>query len=187
MIVHTDIRDLVKYIKHLKSLEPADKYSRFGYSISDYALDQFALQILYSENKQELWYYKHDNEIVGWGHLVENTNDSWELAVSVNRNMQQTGIGNKLICEMLEYAKFHNITEVFMQCIEDNRIVQHLANKNNLKTKTRSNGERTSIIELDPPNIFEKNSHRLKEQNEIIAEILLLRKKLAELWGYSFP
>jgi RimJ/RimL family protein N-acetyltransferase len=187
MITHTDIRDLSKYIKHLKSLSPEDKYSRFGYAASDYAIDQFALQILYSESSHKLWYHSIDDEITGWGHLVESDNDVWELAVSVNSSKQRQGIGNKLIIEMLEYAKFHNIHEVFMNCIEDNRVIQHLALKNNLKTKSRDNSERTAIIEVSPPNFFEKNAHKLKEQTEILQEIAVLRNKLAELWVNSFP
>ena len=60
---------------------------------------------------------------------------------------------------------------------------QHLASKNNMKTKSRGGGERISSIEVPPPNAFEVNSQLWKEHNEIIKEYGKLRNRLTELWA----
>lgn len=179
---HTDIYDLSKYASHLKSLTKEDKHSRFGVELTDASIDQLILRMVYSPSEHELWCSVYNGEIAGFGHLARNPDGSWELAVSVNKEHQQKGVGDSLIGEMLSWAKFHEIPEVFMHCIEDNRVIQHLAEKHNLKLRLRDHGERTSSIEVPAPNVFEVNSHILKEQIEIYTQIGELREKLTKLW-----
>jgi len=180
--VHTNIYKVADYARHLKNLSPEDRYSRFGYNISDYNIDQIALNMCYHPRDHELWYARTDDTRVGWGHMAKNEDGSWELAVSVDKEFQQQGIANKLIVEMLTWAKFHQVPELYMHCIEQNRVIQHIANKHGLKTKSRGNGERTALIEVPTPNLFESNTQLLKEQAEIVSEINRLRGKLAKLW-----
>ena len=180
---HTNIYKIHDYSQHLKNLTNQDKISRFGYPTSDHSIDQMILSMCYNPSEHELWYARTEDQRVGWGHLAKNSDGSWELAVSVQHDFQRKGIGNQLITEMLEFAKFHKITEVFMHCIEDNRIIQHLSQKNNMKTRYRSSGERTASIEVPPPNAYEVNSQLWKEHNEIMNEYGKLRNRLTELWA----
>lgn len=182
-IHHTNIYKIHDYSQHLKNLTPGDKISRFGYPVSDYSIDQMVLSMCYHPADHELWYARTEDQHVGWGHLAKNHDGSWELAVSVQQDFQRQGIGNQLISEMMAFAKFHQITEVFMHCIEDNRVIQHLASKNNMKTKERGGGERTASVELSPPNAFELNSQLWKEHNEILSEYGKLRNRLTALWA----
>lgn len=179
---HTNIYKISDYSKHLKSLTDEDKLSRFGYKVTDYNIDQLILSMCYHPKDHELWYVKIDDVRVGWGHMSKNKDDSWELAVSVNKDYQRQGIGDALIKEMIVWAKFHHIPEVYMHCIEDNRVIQHLAKKHELKTRERGGGERTAAIEVPEPGFFESQTQLIKEQAEIVSEINKLRGKLASLW-----
>lgn len=181
-VEHTDIYHLGEYAKHLKALPEEDKYTRFGYRATDYNIDQLILSMIYHASEHELWMATIDGETVGWGHMAKY-GDKWELAVSVVKSYQRNGVGNALIKQMLDWAKFTEIHEVYMNCIEDNRAIQHLANKNNLKPIYKGDGERTSAIEVPEPTVFEQNAHLFKEQAEIIAEITTLRTRLANLWN----
>lgn len=184
-VSHTNVYSLKDYGKHLKMLPPDDKFSRFGFLANDYTIDQLILQMLYAPNDHELWYAEVDDTIVGWGHMAKVDDKTWELAVSVNHDSQRKGVGNKLIDEMLLWAKFHKINEVFMHCIEENKVIQHLAAKHNLKSQGRSAGERSSIIELPDPSFFEAKGQLWKEHSAIMNEIMQLRQQLAELWVRS--
>lgn len=179
---HTNIYKIADYSKHLKNLIDEDRISRFGYKVSDHNIDQLILEMCYHPKEHELWYVKMDDIRVGWGHMAKNKDDSWELAVSVDKDYQRRGIANALIKEMIDWAKFHHISEVFMHCIEDNRVIQHLAKKHELKTRERGGGERTAVIEVPEPGFFESQTQLLKEQAEIVSEINKLRGKLATLW-----
>ena len=182
-IKHTTIYKIPEYSRHLKNLTKEDKYSRFGYVISDYNIDQLILNMCYNHKDHELWYAKIDDNRVGWGHMAKNQDGSWELAVSVEHEYQRQGIGDQLISEMLEWAKFHHIPEVYMQCIEDNKVIQHLAVKHDLKTKAKGGGERTAALTVPEANVFEANAQLWKEHNEIMVEFARLRKRYNELWA----
>lgn len=180
--VHTNIYKIGDYSRHLKNLDADDRYSRFGYNASDYNIDQLILNMCYHPKDHELWYARSDDGRIGWGHMAKNSDGSWELAVSVEKKHQRKGIANELMKEMLTWAKFHKIPEVYMHCIENNKIIQHLAEKHELKTKSRGDGERTAAIAVPAPNFYESNAQLFKEQVEIVSEINRLRGKLASLW-----
>ena len=182
-VVHTDLYSLVDYSKHLKNLPDDDKHSRFAARLTDFAIDQMILHMVYTPYNHELWYVRdHAGNYIGFGHMARNPDDSWELAVSVDKDHQRKGVGNKLIEEMLVWAKFHKIPEVYMQCIENNKVIQHLATKHELKTRERGYGERKAAIEVPEPSPVEFTSQLLKEQADIIQEITELRGKLIGLW-----
>ena len=179
----TNIYKIHDYSRHLKNLTDEDKMSRFGYLATDYMIDNLILNMCYHPSDHELWYARTDDTRVGWGQLSKNPDDSWELAVSVDKDYQRQGIGNRLIKEMLEFAKFHHIPEVYMHCIEDNRAIQHLAAKHDLKTRERGSGERTAALAIPEPTFLEANSQLWKEQKEILNEMGKLRKRLTNLWA----
>lgn len=184
-ISHVTIHSLADYSTHLKTLPLEDKVSRFGYNANDYAIDQLMLQMAYHPKDHEIWCANIGTEVVGWGHMARTGDDIWELAVSVDHKFQRKGIGNSLITEMLAWAKFHKVQEVFMHCIDENKVIQHLANKNSLTVRERGMGERTAVIEVPNPSLFETNSQLWKEQTEIMNEIAKLRSRLTDLWVLS--
>jgi RimJ/RimL family protein N-acetyltransferase len=186
-ILHSNIYALVDYSKHLKSLTQEDKSSRFGHAVSDHAIDQLILRMVYNPDDHEIFTADVDGKFVGWGHLAKTDNDSWELAVSVEKEYQRQGIGNKLIQEMLVFAKFHKIEQIYMHCISSNHAIQNLASKNKLTTRERGFGERTAAIELSKLNIFETNEQLMKEQAEVLSQIATLRLKLADIWANALP
>lgn len=182
-VTRTSLYYLSGYAKHLKAMPPEDRNSRFGSAITDYGIDQIMLQMAYRPDDHNLWIAQDgEGEIIGWGHMAQSFPSVWELAVSVEKAHQRKGVGDFLITEMLEWAKFHKIHEVFMHCIEDNKVIQHLAAKHELKTIERGYGERTAAIELPPASFTEMNEQFLKEQLEIRTEIGRLYKRLAEMW-----
>ena len=181
-VQHANIYKISDYARHLKNLTEEDRYSRFGYKASDYNIDQLILNMCYNPKDHELWFARNDEQRVGWGHMAKNQDGSWELAVSVDSEYQRQGVANDLMKEMLIWAKFHHIPEVYMHCIENNKVIQHLATKHKLKTRERGDGERTAAIAIPEPSFYESNNQLFKEQAEIVNEITKLRTKLATLW-----
>lgn len=181
-ITHTSIYKISSYGKHLKNLSTEDRISRFGYQISDFNIDKLILNVCYAPEEHELWYAEVQGIRVGWGHMAKNSDDSWELAVSVDKDYQRKGIGDRLISEMIIWAKCHHVNEIYMHCIEDNKVIQHLADKHDLKTRYRDSAERTSSLEVPSPTLLEAAGQKFKEQREIISKIGFLQKQLTKLW-----
>lgn len=170
-LVHTNINSIKEYSIHLKQLPEPDRFSRFGYKITDYSIDQLMLNIVYNIEDHELWYAEENGKKIGWGHLAKHDNDSYELAVSVDHDYQRKGIGDKLIGEMLSWAKFRNVDKIFMHCIEENKIIQHLARKHKLSLKERVAGERTAMLDLPKPT-FSEIGMQLTKEHKILMENL---------------
>ncbi len=185
-VLRADFTHLAEYSAHLKALPEADKIMRFGFKVTDYGIDQLILQMLYHQSDHHLWVARIGSHVVGWGHMARDNSTTWELAVSVDHEHQRQGVGGQLIGEMLEWAKVHHIDEVFMHCIEDNRVIQHLAAKHNLKTKERGAGERTAAIEVPEPSLMEVNTQMWKEHAEIMEEFAKVRQRLNDLW-FQWP
>jgi GNAT superfamily N-acetyltransferase len=183
-VEHTDIYDLREYANHLKNLTKEDKRSRFGIDLSDSSIDHLILSMVYSPKDHELWIAKSTNtgEILGFGHLARDHDSAWELAVSVNKDHQRKGVGDALMTEMISWAKFHKVTEIYMHCIEENKVIQHLSSKHNLQVRSRSFGEQTSSIEVPSPNVFEHNTQLWKEFLSIYGEVNSLQEKMTKLW-----
>ena len=182
-IQHGNIYKIADYARHLKNLDQEDRYSRFGHPASDFNIDQMILNMCYHPKDHELWFARNDEQRVGWGHMAKNQDGTWELAVSVDKEFQRQGVADMLMTEMLAWAKFHQVSEVYMHCIEDNKVIQHLARKHDLKTRSKGDGERTAALEVPEANVFESNAQLWKEHNEIMNEFARLRKRYNELWA----
>ena len=135
-IQHRSIEVLDAYARHLKKLSPEDRYTRFCYNIRDEQIDQLILQILYNQPDHHLFTATNWDTIVGFGHLARE-GSNWELAVSVDSDVQGQGVANKLMSFMIPWAQIHGVHNVFMHCITHNQKIQHLARKHGLRTVER--------------------------------------------------
>lgn len=179
-ISKTTVAHLREYGEHLKALPDQDKINRFGTKVNDYSIDQLMLDILYHPDEHQLWIALEGSKVIGWGHCAKS-GTAWEIAVSVNHNHQGKGAGGSLINEMIEWAKVQEINEVFMHCIESNKVIQHLARKFNLTTREREAGERTAALEVPEAKIYDINSQWWKEYNTLVDEFTELRRRMSNL------
>lgn len=174
---------LPDYAKHLKNLTPEDRYTRFGFSVKDEIIDQIILGVLYHPHDHHLFVAELDGELVGFGHLARDS-ESWELAVSVEHNIQGQGVGNALMDEMIKWGKIHGIHSVFMHCIRQNTKIQHLAKKHGLRTVVRDGSDVTARVDLPNPTIIDYAKNYLEEQHNLIVQMNVLQKKL---WASLAP
>ena len=178
-IQHKSVEVLDAYGRHLKKLSPEDRYTRFCHNIRDEQIDQLILQILYNQQDHHLFTAHYWDKIVGFGHLArEGTN--WELAVSVDGEVQGQGVANKLMSFMIPWAQIHGVHNVFMHCITQNQKIQHLARKHGLRTVERDGQEITSQVELPAPTAMDYTSEFLREQREIYQQIQTLQHRMVQ-------
>lgn len=177
-IKHTGIKFLKEYALHLKNLPEADRYTRFGYKVSNYQIDQLILSILYSPNDHHLFTAYADGNIIGFCHLAGGNGTVWELAVSVDAKSQGKGIADKLMSDAIQWAKTHNVHTMFMHCINDNKKIQHLAKKHNLLVVDRSPGEVTAEMLVPAATAADHMSQFVRARLDIVSKIQRLYMKL---------
>ena len=176
-IQRESIEALAEYATHLKNLMPEDRYTRFCYNAKDEAIDQLVLQVLYHQADHYLFTVIVDYKRVGFGHLARDE-DGWELAVSVDREHQGKGVADALMFYMIEWGKTHGVHSVFMRCITQNTKIQHLARKHGLRVVERDGGEITTKVELPAPTPLDYTADFIREQQELLDEMLEIRHKL---------
>ena len=172
-----DVLDV--YARHLKALTPEDRYTRFGYTITDYSIDQLILKVLYNKSHNHLFTAKKNGIIIGFGHVASEGND-WELAVSVDQEYQGQGVAGDLIKFMIDWGKVHGIHSVYMHCINDNKKIQHLAHKHGLRMIERTGSELTACVELPDATPADYTKDFMREQHDLMLDMARLQKRLLE-------
>lgn len=178
IIKHTGTRYLKEYSHHLKNLQSSDKYTRFGTNVSDYTIDAIILSMLYNPEKHVMFTAKDSGKIVGFCHLAIDHGTTWELAVSVDSDRQGKGIADKLMGSAIEWAKMNGIESMFMHCISENKKIQHLAKKHNLRVTERAGSDITAKVHLPQATTVDRFKYFFDEKSETMKNILNLQMKL---------
>lgn len=140
-----------KYRTHLKSLDDASKYLRFGYQIKDEVIDKLCDGFESNQDKHVLFCIENiDLEFVAIGHI--SLEGEMELAFSVLKSHQGQGMGNALIKRCISWCRTHDKLKGCMVCLTSNAAIRHLCVKHGIHIHNE-HGETLADIELDSPNI----------------------------------
>ena len=175
-IQHCTAEILGDYAQHLKALGTQDRYTRFGYTASDYNIDQLILHMLYHPEEHHLFVARQDEDAIGFTHLAR-CDHGWELAVSVSASSQGRGIGNQLMAHAIDWARTHGVDRVFMHCIRDNQRIQHLASKHGLNVIERSGADITAQVNLPPPTTTDYTVDFVREQQDLLDQMMELHQR----------
>jgi RimJ/RimL family protein N-acetyltransferase len=180
-IQHSRTEHLAEYAEHLKNLSNEDRYTRFGYAVSNQSIDAMILGILYNQDQHHIFTYYINNYIAGFGHLARE-DDAWELAVSVDKGYQGRGIANELMDHMIAWGKTHGVEVLYMHCITENQKIQHLARKHGLKSWDRTGHELTARVRLPEPTVLDYTANFVREQSDLAADIVRLQRAWLRNW-----
>jgi GNAT superfamily N-acetyltransferase len=175
-IQYTTVESLGEYAQHLKALSTQDRYTRFGYTASDYNIDQLILNMLYHPDQHHLFVARQDDLVIGFTHLACCDN-GWELAVSVAAAHQGRGVGNQLMAYTIDWARTHGVDSVFMHCIRNNQRIQNLAAKHGLEVIERSGADVTAQVTLPPPTTSDYTVDFVREQQDLLDQMLDLHQR----------
>ena len=175
-IQYTKTDYLAAYSQHLKMLNAQDRFTRFGYAANDYNIDQLVLNILYHPEDHHLFVAQVDDDTIGFTHLAKCAN-GWELAVSVASEYQGQGIANQLMIHTINWARTHGVNSLFMHCIRNNQLIQHLAVKHGLHVIERSGADITAQVTLPPPTATDYTVDFVREQQDLLDQMLVLHQQ----------
>jgi len=141
-----------KYRKHLKTLDTDSKILRFGFTVSDYIIDQLCDKFESLPSKHVLYVIENSNlDFIAVGH-ISTEGDKMELAFSVLKEHQGQGLGNLLIKRCILHCRTHGILEGCMTCLSTNNVIRHLCRKYGIYMESFQ-GESLADIHLDHPSL----------------------------------
>ncbi|EPX81588.1 GNAT family N-acetyltransferase [Litoreibacter arenae] len=133
--LHADIRrlrnsDRQVLVDHFLRLDPETRRLRFGGLVSDDFVKDYAENILSLDSV--VFGAFVDGDLHGVAEL-RGLRQTWpetaEVALSVEPTWQHEGIGDALLNRLIAAAQNRGVKSLHMQCLRENRQMQHLAKK----------------------------------------------------------
>lgn len=137
---------------HLKRLSPENRYLRFGGHVGDEFLDRYCESMDWF--RSVLIGAFVDGELRGVGEFRRFGEGFWpssaELAVSVEGEVQDHGIGSILFRRLIVYARNRAVDNMYIMCLRNNHKLKHIAAKHEFTLKS-SEDDVEGLLELAGP------------------------------------
>lgn len=136
-------------IDHLLSLDKEDLRLRFGYTPSEEIITKYVNESWVKPDDRWFGIYHHEHDgVVGTLHVADMGNNTAEFGFTVDKKLRGNGYGNVLFSRGATWAKARAIKHIFMHCLSENTIVQHIAKKNNMNVVRMFGGESEADLTL---------------------------------------
>lgn len=146
--------DRVNLLDHLLSLSDSDRYLRFGYPISSEQIEKYVERSFDLEKSQWFGMYDDDERIVASVHAVMVTSTKAEMGLTVNSEIRNQGLGQMLFDRGLCWARSAGAKQIYMQCLTENKAIQHIARKNNMSVAVLASSEREGVLKFNSVSII---------------------------------
>ena len=122
-------------IKHFMRLSQEDRRLRFGAPIIDERIPHYVKEII-KPGDFVFAVFNEDGEIVATLHMARDHSDanSYELGLSVDVEHRKKGFADQMFSKAVSFAKTLGAKRIYTYCLGENKAMQHLARKHNLKT-----------------------------------------------------
>lgn len=140
-------------VTHLHSLSQHDKYLRFGYPITDEGIETYVNRSFDLEQSQWFGMFDDDDNIIASVHTVMVTSSKAEMGLTVDVSLRGQGYGQVLFDRGLCWARAHGAKQVYMQCLSENKAIQHIARKNNMTIAMMGHTEREGVLDFNSVSI----------------------------------
>lgn len=134
-------------VRHLVRLPADDRRLRFGTATDDALIERYVAGIDFSRDRV-FGVFAPNRTLIGMAHLaLDPARRFAEIGLSVEPAYRDKGYGYVLLQRAILHAANSGYRTLFMHCLAENAIMQHLARKSGLKVVT-AHGEANAHIAL---------------------------------------
>jgi GNAT superfamily N-acetyltransferase len=121
-----------RYRKHLLALDADSRYLRFGYAITDGAINRLCDGFELNWHRHRVFVIENDDlAVVAAGHISLEDRPI-ELAFSVLKPYQAQGMGSSLMGRVVEWCQNRGIKQGCMVCLKHNVAIKRLAQQHGI-------------------------------------------------------
>lgn len=168
---------------HFLQLDSQDRRLRFGLVVSDQFIVRYVSMALADTHSEMFVIFDHDC-VAAVGHVAV-ANAEGELGVSVLPSYRGSGMASALFDRAVSYLRTHNATTVYMHCLRENRVIQHIAQKNNMQVLTdqTESDAKLSIAAPTPLTVYQET----RATRMAVADMLVRHhaRVFMKLWGLA--
>jgi GNAT superfamily N-acetyltransferase len=174
---------LERITQHLLSLEPEDRYLRFGFIASDEQVKRYAQSLDFS--KDEIFgIYNRRLELIAMAHLAFSTDASLaacaEFGVSVLRRARGRGYGSRLFERAVMHARNEGVRILFIHALSENTAMLKIARQAGAQVE-RSGPETRAHLLLLPATVDTRINELLQEN--LAQSNYLFKVQINKFWA----
>lgn len=123
-----------KLVDHFKKLNVEDRRMRFGVILGNDRICHYVDDQI-KDNDSIFAIFNEQGEIVAVLHMAAERNDNfaYEFGLSVNEDYRKNGYASSLFSKAVQHAKTLGAKRIYTYCLGENKAMQSLAKKNDLK------------------------------------------------------
>lgn len=181
-----------KLIDHLcQDMVGEPRRLRFGYMPKDEAIVSYVDRSWEKLRKGDQWFVVEDQgRIVATCHVSFLNDKQAEMGCTVAPDYQGKGIGQLLFDRGVNWARAKGAEGVYMQCLSENRIIQHIARKNGMTTVTLAPGEKEASVKIERSELAAAQADAVTETVAICESVVrnqqwLFGTLFKKMWGLS--
>lgn len=170
--------------RHLLTLNPSDRYLRFGYSASDEQVQRY-VDGLNFDRDDVFGIYNRKLELIAMAHLAFAPSDVHkgcaEFGVSVSKHARGRGYGGRLFERAVINARNEGVGMLFIHALSENIAMLKIARKAGASV-VRSGSESEAHLQLPLANLDSRLSEIMGDH---FAEVdFLLKSRAKQFWAF---
>jgi RimJ/RimL family protein N-acetyltransferase len=147
----------------IRDIKGDDRRLRFGHMLPDVGVEDYIEKTFKNFGLTDMWFIIDvqcpeffQRKIVASCHVhYDNKSNTAELGLTVSPDYRNQKIGQELFTRGITWARMKGAETIFMHCLSENKVVQHIARKGGM-----------SIVTIDPS---EKESSITVRKNPVVA------------------
>jgi GNAT superfamily N-acetyltransferase len=168
-------------LAHFLALGSADRRLRFGLAVTDNFLRHYVSMAVADEHS-EIFVIFADGNVAAVCHVAISKSEG-ELGFSVLPRYRGSGMTSALFTRAVSYLRVHNISTVYIHCLSENRVMQHIARKNQMSVVTEmgESDARLTVAEPTLLTVYQNNSaHRVAVYDALMRQHISVFRRM---WG----
>ena len=148
-LTHLDKQKLIDHF--MNDIVGEDRRLRFGFQIPEPSIKKYIDDsINYDYGYYSMWFVVDDgDEIVATCHVSLNPDtETAEMGCTVSPKYRNQKVGQELFNRGITWARMAGAEHVFMHCLSENKIIQHIAKKGGMTVVTVDPTEKESTIKV---------------------------------------
>lgn len=142
----------VRVLRHLRAMSPGDLWLRFGYVVTDEALQRYVRNLHFTRDAL-FGIFDDDAKLLALGHLGFDKSaaaKTAEFGVSVMPEMRRRGFGLRLLKRAAAHARNRGATHLMMTYVPENDALRNLAQRAEMHL-VQDQEEPRAYLRLEPP------------------------------------
>ena len=140
--------DYLKLKNHfLEDITGDDRRLRFGANVTN----DYIIEYIDHPKNVDMWFVVEDNfKIVATCHVAYNKKQNIaELGLTVSADYRNQKLGQQLFDRGVTWARMNGAENIFMHCLTENKVIQHIARKGGMTVVTYDMGEQEGTIKVN--------------------------------------